>query len=202
MKVRRGVSDMFFPVPAALVVSGTGNEANVMTVAWIGMMSSSPPTLGISVRQSRHSIGLIRKEGEFTVNIPSATYFKEVDYCGLVSGRDFDKFKEAGFTPVPGSEVRVPMIQECPYNIECRVTSETVLGDWVMFLGEIVETQVDADLIDSSGSIDVKELDPLVYCATIREYWQLGTKLGDGFNAGKSLVRDRKHLYKKRSTGV
>jgi flavin reductase (DIM6/NTAB) family NADH-FMN oxidoreductase RutF len=190
MKVGRGVSDMFFPVPAALVVSGIGNEANVMTVAWIGMMSSSPPTLGISVRQSRHSIGLIRKEGEFTVNIPSATYFKEVDYCGLVSGRDFDKFKEAGFTPVPGSEVGVPMIQECPYNIEC------------MFLGEIVETQVDADLIDSSGSIDVKELDPLVYCTTIREYWQLGTKLGDGFNAGKSLVRDRKHLYKKRSTGV
>ena len=58
-----------------------------------------------------------------------------------------------------------------------------------MFLGEIVETHVDADLTDSSGSIDMKRLDPLVYCATIREYWRLGTKLGDGFDAGKSLIR-------------
>jgi len=189
MKVRRGVSDTFFPVPAALVVSGTGNDSNVMTVAWTGMMSSSPPTVGISVNRNRHSLGLIRKEGEFTVNIPPAGLFREVDYCGLVSGRDFDKFKEAGLTPVPGSEVRVPIIQECPYNIECRVTAETVLGDWVMFLGEIVETHVDADLTDSSGSIDMKRLDPLVYCATIREYWRLGTKLGDGFDAGKSLIR-------------
>ncbi len=80
------------------------------------------------------------------------------------------------------------------FNLECRVVvQETELGDWAVIFGEIVETHTDTDKLDPvTGKIDVSKIDPLVYCATIREYWNLGTRLGCGFSAGKDLVRKSK----------
>ena len=191
MKKQLGPSDAFFPLPAAMVVSGIGDEANIIAIAWIGIVSSTPPTIGISLKNTRHSVGLIRKSGEFTVNIPSSGSFKEIDYCGLASGKDRDKFQDIGFTPVKGSKVNTPIIEECPYNMECRLTKEILLGDYILFLGEIVETHIDGDKFDTSktGKIDISKVDPLVYSARVREYWSLGEKLGDGFAAGKEILR-------------
>lgn len=192
VKKRLGPSDRFFPIPAALVVSGTMERPNIITIAWIGMMSSTPPTVAISVRNTRHSLELIRDSGEFTVNIPSAESFKEVDYCGLVSGRNVNKFEDVGFSPLESAAVAPPIIEECPYNMECTVTGELELGEWVMMLGQIVETHIDEDKVGGSGqSIDMTKVNPLVYCATIREYRELGRKLGNGFSAGKELDKKR-----------
>ena len=189
MKVQRGASDVIFPVPAALSVSGSGEQANIMTIAWIGMASSSPPTIGISLARSRLSVELIRGSGEFTVNFPTAKMAQEVDYCGLVSGRTRNKFRDAGLTPLPSAKVAAPIIQECPYNMECRVSQTLELGEWVFFLGEIVETHVDEACVDPvTRAIRVADLDPLAYCAVIREYWSLGQKLGNGFQAGRDLL--------------
>ena len=192
MKTRLGPSGTFFPIPSALVVSGTMKKPNIITIAWIGIMSSTPQTLAISLRKTRYSLVLIRDLGEFTVNIPPANLFKEVDYCGLVSGRSTDKFEDAGLTPLESVVVASPIIKECPYNIECKVTGEIELGEWVMILGQIVETHADEDKIDSSDhKIDIAKVNPLVYCATIREYWELGRKLGNGFSAGKEIAANR-----------
>jgi flavin reductase (DIM6/NTAB) family NADH-FMN oxidoreductase RutF len=192
MKIMLGSSDTFFPIPAALVVSGTMNKPNIITTAWIGMMSSTPPTVAISLRNTRYSLGLIQDSGEFTVNIPPANLFKEVDYCGLVSGRNTNKFEDAGFTPLKSAVVATPIIKECPFNMECKVTGELELGEWVMILGQIVETHADADKVDSLDQrIDIAKMKPLVYCASIREYWELGRKLGNGFSAGKDIVSNR-----------
>ena len=190
MKRNLGPRDIIFPVPAALVATGTLERPNVLTVAWIGMMGSDPPVLAISLKKSRHSLAIIRKEKEFTVNIPSAKHFRETDYCGLVSGKRRQKFQDCGFTPIPALVVRAPLVRECPFNLECRVRDEVGLGDWVVVFGEIVETHVDVDKIDpGTGKIDIAGIDPLVYCATVREYWSLGTRLGFGFHAGKELVK-------------
>jgi len=190
MKKRLGPSDTLFPVPAALVASGSPEQPNVMTVAWIGIMGSDPPILAVSLKKTRYSLEIIRKTKEFSVNIPTAQQYQEVDYCGLVSGRKRNKFEDCGFTAIPGSVLRVPLVAECPYNHECRVVEETAFGDWVVIFAEIVETHVDADKLDpATGKIDIAGIDPLVYCATIREYWDLGTRLGFGFDAGKGLVK-------------
>lgn len=189
MKVQRGASDVIFPVPAALIVSGSGEQANIMTIAWIGMASSSPPTIGISMAHSRLSVELIRGSGEFTVNFPTAKMTQEVDYCGLVSGRARNKFRDTGLTPLPSVKVAAPIIQECPYNMECRVSQTLELGEYIFFLGEIVETHVDEACVDAATQkIRVVDLDPLAYCAVIREYWSLGQKLGNGFQAGRDLL--------------
>jgi flavin reductase (DIM6/NTAB) family NADH-FMN oxidoreductase RutF len=190
MKMRLGPTDVIFPVPAALVVSGSGDTANVMTVAWIGIVSSTPPTIGISLNKKRYSLELIHQSQEFTVNFPSAKHFREVDYCGMTSGRKHNKIKDIGFTLLPGSVLATPIIQECPYNIECKVAGEIVLGDYTLILGTILETHVDEEHFDPSNRarINTTSLDPLVYCAVIREYWSLGAKLGKGFDAGRTIL--------------
>lgn len=118
MKKQLGPSDAIFPVPAALIVSGMNEDVNIITLAWIGIVSSTPPTIGISLKKSRYSLGLIRKTREFSVNIPAASFFKEVDYCGITTGRKRDKFDDTGFTPMESSKISPPIIKECPYNIK------------------------------------------------------------------------------------
>ena len=193
MKRRLGPSDILFPVPAALVASGSLKKSNVLAVAWIGIMGSAPPTLAICLHKTRYSLEIIWKTKEFTVNLPQARHFREVDYCGLVSGRNRRKVSDCGFTAIPASIVKAPLIAECPFNLECKVSRKTTFGDWVVIFAKIVETHVDADKLNpETDKIDVSKVDPLVYCATIREYWNLGTRLGLGFNAGKELIRKLK----------
>lgn len=189
MKIQLGPSDALFPVPAALIVSGVDDKPNIITVAWVGIASSTPPTIGISLRKSRHSLKLIRSGREFSVNIPASSFFKEVDYCGITTGRKRNKFDETGFTPVESTKIKPPIIKECPYNIECKVTHDILIGDWALILGEIVETHVDEDKIDDSNraKLDMAKIDPLVYFAEARQYWTVGKMLGFGFNAGKEI---------------
>lgn len=192
MKKELGITDIFFPAPAALIVSGSiSKEINIATVAWVGMVSSTPPTIGISLDKRRYSLGLIRDSKEFTVNIPSAEYYKETDFCGLVSGKRVNKLVETGLTPVKSNRIQTPILQECPFNLECRLIDEKELGDYILLFGEIVETQIDADKVGLQNDrihIDIAKVNPLVYCATIREYWELGQKVGDAFCAGKDLI--------------
>jgi len=144
------------------------------------------------VKKSRFSLELIRDLGEFTVNIPSTDYFKETDYCGIVSGKNTDKFLDTGLTPLKSKKIMVPIIKECPYNLECKKVREVEFGEYAVIFGEIVETHIDSDKIDDmSNEIDIEKVNPLVYCARIREYWELGKKIGNGFEAGKEIVKKK-----------
>ena len=189
MKKQLGPSDSIFPVPAALIVSGANEDANIITIARIGIPSPTPPTIGISVKKSRYSLGLIRKTKEFSVNIPPASLFKVVDYCGITTGRKRNKFEDTGLTPIESSKIKPPIIRECPYNIECKVIHDVMFGDWALIMGEIVETHIDRDKADSSKymGIDISKINPLVYCARVREYWTMGNMLGFGLQAGKEI---------------
>jgi len=191
MKKQLGPSDAIFPVPAALIVSGIKKEANIITLAWIGIASSTPSTIGISIRKPRYSLELIRKTGEFSVNFPSASIYKKVDYCGITTGRKINKFKETEFTPIASKKIKPPIIKECPYNIECRVSQEIIIGEYAHILGEILESHVDEDKADSSkrAGFDMSKINPLVYFAEAREYWSVGKKLGYSFNVGKEIKR-------------
>lgn len=188
-KKQLGPTNIFFPIPAALIVCGLDN-ANIITIAWIGIAASNPPVISISVKKRRFSMELIRKNGEFTVNIPSSKYFIETDYCGIVSGKNTNKFSDTGFTQVKGKKINVPLIKECPYNLECRTVREIEIGDYMVFYGEIVEAHIDSDKIDVlTGEILIEKIDPLVYCAVIREYWDIGKRIGKGFESGKKLKK-------------
>jgi flavin reductase (DIM6/NTAB) family NADH-FMN oxidoreductase RutF len=165
-----------YPLPAVLVSCGTGSQANIITLAWAGTVGSNPPHLGIGIRPERHSHGLVQLGGEFVVNLARADQVQLVDYCGTVSGRDEDKWAACGFTPVPGAEVGVPLIAECPVNIECRLRQTIALGSHDLFIGEVVAIQMDESVLDDRGRLDVVKADPFAYLNG--EYRRVGQLIG------------------------
>ena len=177
-------SEALYPVPVVLVSCQDKDKANIITIAWCGVVCSNPPMLSISVRPSRYSHKLIKQGGNFVVNIPCKDLLKKCDYCGIVSGSKADKFKACNFTAAPSSKVSSPRIEECPVNIECSVEKSIELGTHDMFIGRVVAVHADEDIIDKDGNIDFKRAGPVVY--NRGEYWNLGTKIGYyGFSSKK-----------------
>lgn len=189
MKKRLGPIERIFPMPCPLVVGGTLERADALAVAWINIVSSTPPTIAMGLRESRHTLELMRETGTFTVNIPTAEQAAIVDFFGLNSGRNVDKFAATGLTLAASSVVAAPIIVECPYNIECRMTDEVEVGSYRIIFGEVVEAHADeAVLADAAGDlVDVEALDPLVYIAGSREYRRLGAKVADAFSVGRQI---------------
>ena len=192
MKKRLGPSERLYPMPCPIVVGGAMDCADGLAVAWINVVASTPPSVVMGLRRTRRTLELIRETGEFTVNLMPTSKAAEVDYFGLVSGRTCDKFADAGLSLEPGSVVAAPLIAESPYNLECRVTSETPLGEYVVILGEIVETHAEESILDATGEVvDVGALDPLVYIAGSREYRGLGPKLADAYTIGRKFAPEK-----------
>lgn len=176
-----------FPTPAAMVsCAGAGTSPNIITLAWVGVVCSEPPIVSISVRPSRHSHRLIKESSEFVVNIPRENQLRELDFCGMASGRDVDKFAKLGLTPLAGSQVAAPLIKECPVNLECRVIDVKSLGTHDLFLGEIVAVHMDEEVMNDKGDIDISRLRPIAYCPQAAQYWSLKETIGKyGFTGGK-----------------
>ncbi len=165
------------PAPAALVsCQGTDGTANLITIAWCGNICSDPPMLSVSIRPSRFSYEMLVATGELVVNIPSRAMAKGVDYCGVVSGRDIDKWGTTGFTrcEVPG--VNCPGVAEAPINIGCKVTQRLALGSHDLFLARVEGVTVTENCIDADGKFRLDRADLL--CFAHGEYFSLGKRQG------------------------
>jgi len=178
MKAHWKPGTVLYPLPAVLVSCGaTPDEYNLLTVAWTGTICSAPPICYISVRRERHSYDIIRRTGEFVINLTTRELARATDWCGVRSGRDYDKFGEMGLTPVPAEQVAAPLVEQSPVNIECRVKQVVPLGSHDMFLAEVVHVQVDDALIDpASGRFCLERAELIVY--SHGEYFALGEALG------------------------
>lgn len=178
--------NLVLPAPAALVSCQVpGERSNVLAIGWCGNVNTDPPLLFVSIRPSRHSHGIIAATGEFVLNIPTVPLARAVDYCGVVSGRDVDKFAEAGLTPVAVGKVACPAVAECPVNLSCRVTERRELGSHDMFLARVEEVTVDSALVDASGRFLIERADLLCYAHGF--YFGLGKRLGHfGWSVRKS----------------
>ncbi|MFH1784488.1 MAG: flavin reductase family protein [bacterium] len=142
-----------------LVTSAYKDKNNIITLAWQTPLSHTPALVGISVAKSHLSCELIRKSGEFVINIPDVSLLEKVMLCGKVSGRKEDKFKLTGFTPEKGySLVKTPLIGECIGNIECSLRDVKDIGDHMFFIGEILHAQVRDELFDDKWNIDKTKL--------------------------------------------
>jgi flavin reductase (DIM6/NTAB) family NADH-FMN oxidoreductase RutF len=188
MKKQLGPVQWLYPMPAVLVVGGTMEHADTLAVAWINIISSTPITIAMGLRKTRYTLELIRQTGEFTVNVPDTSLAAAVDYCGTVPGRGRDKFAEAGLTLAPSAVIGTPVIAECAFNLECRVTQEVPVGEYVVVLGEVVETQAEERVLDADGKlVEMEKLDPLAYIPGVREYRAIGHKVADAYSIGNTL---------------
>lgn len=177
---------MIYPVPAVIVTVGAEPEEwNMLTVAWTGTVCSDPAMCYISVRKERHSFPLLMKRMEFTINLTTDMMAKATDWVGVRSGRDYDKWKETGLTPLPGETVASPTIAESPLSIECRVKSVTDLGSHHMFLAEVTNVRADERWIDAeTGRFDLASSGLMAYVHG--HYHSLGEILGKfGFSVQK-----------------
>lgn len=169
--------NLVLPAPAALISCRSGDApANLITLAWCGNVNSIPPMLSISVRPERHSYTMIVDSGEFVVNLPSADIAKAVDYCGVASGREVDKWAETGLTPFAIDGVACPAVEEAPVNIACKTTQRISLGSHDMFLAEVVGVTVSSRLIDKNGRFGLEKSGLL--CFAHGDYYELGKKRG------------------------
>jgi flavin reductase (DIM6/NTAB) family NADH-FMN oxidoreductase RutF len=160
------------PLPAVLVSCALPEEKpNLITIAWVGVACSEPPMISIAIRKTRYSHHIISESGEFVVNIASEDQLRAVDFCGVVSGKEVDKFKEAGLTPLRAKKVNVPLIKECPINLECSVRYTLELGSHDLFVGEVLATHMDEEVLDGAGRPDIAKLKPFVYCTKAHQYW-------------------------------
>ncbi len=169
--------NLVVPAPAALIsCAGKDGKPNLITLAWCGNVNSIPPMLSISVRPGRYSHPLIAETGEFVVNLPGKKMARAVDYCGVVSGRDVDKWKESGLTPFAMTKVACPAVAEAPISIACKVTQTVHLGSHDMFIATVEEVVVDRRLLDASGKFHLDKANLLCYAHG--NYYALGDKQG------------------------
>ena len=151
-----------FPMPSAVITVGTGDEANLITLAYVGKVCLEPPIIAISIQPKRHSYKLIESHNEFVINYPSTQQLKHTDYCGTRSGRDVNKWIDLNLTKEKASIVKVPMIKEFPLNMECRVIKKLKFGSHVCYFGEVLATHCSSEYI-SNDTIDPANIDTFTY---------------------------------------
>ncbi|MBM4082181.1 MAG: flavin reductase family protein [Planctomycetes bacterium] len=178
MKTDRKPQRPVYPTPAGLVTSVDKNgKPNIITLGEIFNLSIREPVwVGISIRPATYSHGLIKEQGEFVVNLPTAAMLPKVLGCGSVSGRDgVDKFQRFGLTPLPAKLVKPPLIAECPVNLECRVVGFHNVGDHDLFIGHVLLEHIDQDALDAQGKADMNKLDPLIMLPG--GFWRIGERI-------------------------
>lgn len=169
-------STQLSPVPAVLVTCKSGDTVNVFTVAWTGIVCSQPPKTYISVRPERFSYGLIAESGEFVLNLTTVEMCRAVDFCGVRSGRDVDKFAACSLETEPAETVAAPLLKDSPVSLECRVTDRISLGSHEMFLADIVAVRAEESLLDKTGKLCLEKASLLAY--SHGSYHALGKRLG------------------------
>lgn len=184
---------MIYPLPVVMVTCGDRDSIyNIITIAWTGITCSDPPMCYISVRPERYSYSLIDKYREFAINLTTKDLAFATDWCGVKSGKDVDKFKEMGLTPIPASIIKAPLIAESPVNIECKVTRITPLGTHHMFMAEIVAVHASQEHLDpKTSAFDLSKFHPI--CYSHGKYYVVGNRIGKfGFSVEKRKKRSRR----------
>ena len=190
-----------YPIPAVLISCGTMKESNIFTVAWTGIINTNPAMVYISVRPSRYSYNLIKNSKEFVINLTNKELSFATDWCGVRSGKDYDKFKEMKLHKEKGKFVKCPLIKESPVAVECRVKEIVELGSHHMFIAEVLSIDADEKYIDDKGSFDISKCNLIAYANG--GYYPLGKKIGKfGYSVqkkrnGKKIKNKSRKNFKK-----
>lgn len=181
--------NMLYPLPVVMVsMADAAGKYNIITIAWAGTVCTNPPMVSISVRPDRYSFPILKETGEFVVNLTTRELAFATDFCGVKSGREVDKFRELGLTPLPAEKVRAPLIGESPVNVECRVRQVMALGSHHMFLADVVSVHADERYMDEKRKFHLEKAEPIVY--SHGAYFVCGEELGRfGYSVKKQAGR-------------
>lgn len=177
--------NMLYPLPVVMVtVKGSAKYTNIITLAWAGTINSDPAMVSISVRKERYSYPLLMESKEFCVNLTNKELVWATDLCGVKSGKNVNKWKEAKLTKEPCSVIGCDMIKESPVNIECKVVKTEDLGSHTIFYGEVVAVHVDDKYMDEKQTFHFEDCEPIAY--SHGKYYTLGEYQGKfGYSVAK-----------------
>lgn len=184
---------LIYPLPAVLVSCGaTPEEYNLLTIAWTGTICTDPPMCYISVRKERHSYDIIRRTGEFAINLTTEAMARATDWCGIRSGRNENKWEATGLTPMANNHISAPIIAESPLSICCKVRQVMELGTHDMFIADVVGIEADERYIDpETGKFSLDKASPIVY--SHGEYYTLGKLIGHfGWSVRKKTTKRKR----------
>lgn len=185
-----------YPIPAALVSSGTMEKSNILTVAWTGIINTNPAIVYVSIRPERYSYNLIKENKEFVINLTNENLVYETDWCGVKSGAEYDKFKELNLSKQKGKFVKCPLIKEAPVSIECKVIEEKKYGSHVCFIAEVLSIDADNKYFDKNGAFDISKCNLIAYANG--GYYSLGKKLGTfGYSVSKKNKKEIENVREK-----
>lgn len=179
--------NMLYPLPAVMVSVGNMDKPNIITVAWAGTVCTNPAYVSISIRKERYSYQIIKNNMEFVLNLVTKDLVHACDYCGVVSGKDVDKFKETKLTPLESKFVACPSIKESPVSIECKVEQIIELGSHDMFIAKVMGVTIENELMDDKSKFCLNSSN--LVCYSHGEYFTLGEKVG---KFGYSVAKDNK----------
>ena len=181
-----------YPIPAVMVSCGDMDKSNIITVAWTGILNTNPAKVYISVRPTRYSYDIIKKTGEFVINLTTKELAYATDWCGVKTGAKVDKFKEMKLTKQKCEFVSAPAIKESPVSIECRVKEIVELGSHHMFIAEVLSIDADEKYIDEKGAFDISKCNLIAYANG--GYYELGKKVGKfGYSVEKKKKKPQKN---------
>ena len=153
-----GPTTYLSPIPSVLVGCAdpaNGVKPNLITVAWAGVVCSKPPMISVSIRKERYSHAIISRTGEFTVNLVGRELCKAMDFCGVKSGREVDKFASLSLTPVPAPGLECAVgVGEAPAFLSCKVHQIIELGSHDLFIGAVQQVSVADRFFREDGSIN------------------------------------------------
>lgn len=199
MAVKKAVPQTYknlWPLPATTVLVscvGASSIPNIITIGACGIACAHPPLISLAIGVRQYSLGLIKETGDFVVNVPSHEQVVITDWCGRVSGRNVNKFKDGGLTPGRSLKVTSPYIVECPVNFECTLWDIVHCGDHDLVLGEIQQVHIDESALNEAGdALDPTKFNPLV--SFQMEYWNLGRGLGAWGQRWRGKGSLRRHL--------
>lgn len=179
------------PIPPAIVTVSDGERDNLLAIGWTGILSTIPPRTYISVRPERYSHGILKRHGEFVINLPSADMARAVDFVGIYTGAKIDKFEGSGLRRIPSKSVLPPTVEGCPIALECRVVEVREMGSHDVFIADIVNVTCQNELIDEKGKLHYEKADLLAYAHG--EYYRLGERVGRfGFSTDKKSKNAKK----------
>lgn len=191
MKISLPPQTLMLPSPVLIVGTyGPDGKPNIMNAAWGGIACSKPPCISISLREATLTYHNIKATEAFTVNFTSERFIKEADYVGMFSGKDCDKFKETGLTPVKSKLVNAPIVLEFPYALECKLVKQVELGSHTLFVGEIVGIEADDDMLNEKNVPTIDKVRPVMWGSfSSMAYYGVGENLGRSFSIGNEMKK-------------
>ena len=152
---------LILPGTVGLVTTEYRGRYNVATVSWLAPVSREPPLVAVALQPSTLSHDMIRRSGEFVVNVPSLDVLNQVVYCGRYSGNDLDKFAQTGLQMDDPHSVRAPLIAQCIGHLECALVNAYQPGDHTIFVGQVAYAWAEEGTFDETWLLPEKDLKPL-----------------------------------------